>query len=204
MKTVIFLLLIMIAAACSNGTKKIAIQPFAPFDSALVDSVKVSIEKTYGFEVTVLESMGIPQSAFTQVKSPRYRADSILNLLKRNNSSKFDHVLGLTSFDMSTTKRDAAGNVMEPRYKYDDWGVFGLGFMPGESCAVSTFRLATSNEQLLWERLKKVCNHEIGHNLGLPHCTSSDKCVMKDGAESIKTVDHVNLVLCDACKSDID
>lgn len=151
----------------------------------------------------VLNSISIPESAFINVKSPRYRADSLIRILKRTKPSEYDHVLGLISKDISTTKRDENGNVLKPAYKYEDWGIFGLGFRPGPSCIVSTFRLDTPNKELLVERIKKVCNHELGHNMGLPHCTSSDKCVMKDGAESIKTVDHVNLVLCDDCKSKI-
>lgn len=206
MKRLVFLLLglIVLHSCAENRPKKIAIQPYGKFDSALKDSVVVSIERTYGFTVTALPYKEIPRSAFINVKSPRYRADSILRILKREKAEEYDHVLGLTSLDISTTKRDENGNVLEPRYKYEDWGVFGLGAMPGASCVVSTFRLKTTDRKLLIERLKKVCNHEIGHNLGLPHCESSDKCVMKDGAESIKTVDFVDLVLCESCKSRVD
>ena len=191
--------------SCSeNPQKKIAIQPFGNFDAALKDSVVSSINKTYGFEVTALPYLDIPKSAFINVKSPRYRADSILRILERNKPDGFDHVLGLTALDISATKRDKNGNTLKPAYKYEDWGVFGLGACPGESCVTSTFRIKTSDHKLFLERLKKICNHEIGHNLGLPHCESSDKCVMKDAAESIKTVDQVHLVLCEDCKSTIE
>ncbi len=196
----------IVASACSTPIEKktIAIQPYDSFDKALTDSVQASIQQTFGCQVDVLTSQSIPQSAFINVKSPRYRADSIITILRREMDSKYDHILGLTSYDISTTKRDAFGNVLEPASRYEDWGIFGLGFRPGESCVVSTFRLNTSDPQLLLERLKKVCNHELGHNLGLAHCTSGDKCVMKDAAESIKTVDYVDLILCSDCQSKID
>ena len=53
------------------------------------------------------------------------------------------------------------------------------------------------------ERFKKICIHELGHNLGLHHCENYDKCVMRDAAETIKTIDHVDLMLCDKCKNKI-
>ena len=200
-----YILLFLILSACSSGSiKKIAIQPYENFELALVDSIKASIEKTFSFEVEVLNAIPIPKLAYVNIKSPRYRADTLIEMLKGEKSNKFDHVLGLIAKDISTTKKDSDGNVLKPIYRYTDWGVFGLGYCPGPSCIVSTFRLNTSDSKLLMERLKKVCNHELGHNLGLPHCQSNDKCVMKDGAESIKTVDNVNLVLCNSCKSKID
>lgn len=202
--TTLILILTLTVSCSSRHDKKIAIQPFGEFDKSLCDSVLVSIERTYSFSVEVLPSIKFPQNAFIDIKSPRYRADTLIRHLMSIKSNKYDHVLGLTLKDISTTKRDLNDLILEPKYKYEDWGVFGLGFSPGVSCIVSTFRLKTNNRSLLIERLKKVCNHELGHNLGLPHCTSNDKCVMKDGAESIRTVDHVDLVLCTACEAQID
>ncbi|MFK7784337.1 MAG: hypothetical protein AB8B56_04425 [Crocinitomicaceae bacterium] len=191
-------------ACTENHQKKIAIQTFGKFDSSLKDSVIASIERTYGFDVVALPSRDLPQSAFINVKSPRYRADTLIDILRREKPDEYDFILGLTSSDISTTKKDRNGAPLQPAYKYQDWGIFGLGFRPGPSCIASTYRLKTSNNTLLIERLKKVCNHELGHNLGLPHCESSDKCVMKDAAESIRTVDNVHLVLCPDCAAQIN
>ena len=204
-KKIVFSSLLLTVLSCSSKTnKRIAIQPYDQFEQSIADTVKVSIEKTFGFEVEILKSIPVPETAFINVKSPRYQGDSLIRFLKRDKSKAYDHVIGLINEDISTTKKDAEGKMMEPAYKYEDWGVFGLGYRPGPSCIVSTFRLNTPSKELLIERIKKVCNHELGHNLGLRHCISGDKCVMKDGAESIKTVDHVNLVLCEDCKLKID
>lgn len=199
------LAIVFVVFACSKPVeeKSIAIQPYASFSGALADSVSASIQRTFGCNVEILPSQAIPKNAFVNIKSPRYRADSIIDMLRRDMDPKFDHIIGLTALDISTTKRDVFGNVLKPASRYEDWGVFGLGFRPGESCVVSTFRLNTTDSKLLLERLKKVCNHELGHNLGLAHCTSGDKCVMKDAAETIKTVDYVDLVLCSDCQSKI-
>lgn len=202
---VIFASFCLICLSCTEDRpKKIAIQPFGAFDVSLQDSVVDSIEKTYGFEVVKLPSRELPKTAFINVKSPRYRADTLIRLLRREKSDEYDFILGLTTSDISTTKKDKNGDPLQPASRYQDWGIFGLGFRPGPSCMVSTYRLKTKDSRQFMERLKKVCNHELGHNLGLRHCESSDKCVMKDAAESIRTVDNVDLVICSACAAEID
>lgn len=204
MKWIFTVLISALLFSCSNsGPKNIAIQPLGEFDAALIDTIAASIEKTFQFEVTVLPTREMPQSAFINVKSARYRADTILRIFSREKPEEFDHMLGITASDISTTKKDANGNTLSPKSRYEDWGVFGLGNMPGPACVVSSFRLNTNDRTQLVERLKKVCNHELGHNLGLDHCTSSDKCVMTDAAESIRTVDNSYMVLCDACSAQI-
>lgn len=55
------------------------------------------------------------------------------------------------------------------------------------------------NKKLFFSRLKKICIHEVGHNLGLPHCTTN-KCVMQDAVETIKTVDNESEELCAECR----
>ena len=40
--------------------------------------------------------------------------------------------------------------------------------------------------------------------MGLKHCDSDKNCVMRDAAETIKTIDHVKLSLCSACLDKIN
>jgi archaemetzincin len=139
------------------------------------------------------------KEAFTEVKSPRYRADKMINLQKKNKADSLDFVLGLTSKDISVTKKDKSGKIKTPTYKYADWGIMGLAYCPGNSCIVSTFRIQHSNPKIHFTRFKKVAVHEFGHNLGLPHCPNKT-CVMTDAVESVKTIDNAKLALCEKCK----
>ena len=197
---IIAFLIIGISSGCSNNQSRIGVQPFTGVDPSMIEVVEHSIIDVYGFEVVVLPEIEMPPSAFIDVKSPRYRADTLIAFLKRTKTDSFDHIVGLTHHDISTTKRDKDGNVKTPPFKYEDWGVFGLGFRPGESCVVSTFRLNDADQEKYRSRVSKVSVHEIGHNLGLGHCSSSD-CVMQDAAERIATVDGVELNLCEACSA---
>ena len=186
-----------------SGEVVIGIQPFGSFSPSLVDTVKQAVREVYGFKTVTLQSQELPASAFVNIKSPRYRADLLLPYLKKTRPDSVDYVLGLTDRDISTTKKDAFGKLKKPESRYKDWGVCGLGYRPGPCAVVSVFRLKTNDRKRYMERFKKTCIHEIGHNLGLPHCESDVKCVMRDAAETVKTIDQVDLWLCDQCKRDL-
>lgn len=188
--------------SCKQKNRTIALQPFEGLEMHLTDTISKALENAYQTNVTVLSPDELPSNAFVNIKSPRYRADTIIANLKRDKPKDIGYVLGLTHRDISTTKRDHSGNIKKPEARYSDWGIFGLGYRPGPSSVVSTYRLRNSDTRLFLNRLKKVCIHEIGHNMGLPHC-ESDSCVMRDAAETIKTIDQVGMELCDKCLNKI-
>lgn len=202
MKVVISFFVLFILFSCtpkidSNTTVLVKIYKGTP--KAERDTVTSVLESFYGIKTNVLDNCTLYKNAFVQIKSPRYRADSIIKFQNKERNDTIDFVFGLTSKDISTTKKDASGNVKKPEYKYSDWGIMGLAYRSGRSCIVSTFRLQHKNRILYFTRLKKVAVHEFGHNLGLPHCPDK-KCVMTDAVESIATIDNANLALCTSCK----
>lgn len=178
-----------------------AIQPFGEFSSKEAKMIQQEIAEFYHINVTLLKPIELPKNAYINVKSSRYRADTLIRFLRKNIDRNYDFVIGLTDKDISTTKysNTTIKTIKEPTYKYADWGIFGLGFMPGKSCIVSTFRLKEKNVR---SRLIKICCHELGHNFGLPHC-SDKSCIMQDASETIKTIDNVKLNFCNPCKKKI-
>ena len=119
----------------------------------------------------------------------RYRAELILKHLNKIPGSHRSY-LAVTTNDISTTKDEIY-----------DWGVMGLGYQPGKSCVISTYRLKTANTALFNERVIKVALHEIGHNLGLPHCKYSLTCYLADAVGTVKSVDRETRELCARCKT---
>jgi archaemetzincin len=179
----------------------VAIQPFGEFSTKEAKMMQQEISEFYHVNVILLKPIELPKNAYINVKSSRYRADTLIRFLRKNSDRNYDFVIGLTDKDISTTKYSnrSTKTIKEPTYKYADWGIFGLGFMPGKSCIVSTFRLKEKNFR---SRFIKICCHELGHNFGLPHC-SDKSCIMQDAAETIKTIDNVKLNLCNSCKKKI-
>lgn len=191
-----------------NDDTVVLIQPFEGLESGLVDTVITTFGKVYGVQAYATSAIQIPEYTFVNIKSPRYRADSLIRYLRDTIyplNDNVDYIVGLIGEDISTTKYSKydSKEIKTPEYIYKDWGIYGLGFCPGNSCIVSTYRLhkGTSKENFIM-RLKKISCHELGHNLGLPHCPNKD-CIMQDAAETIKTIDKISLHLCNDCRKKI-
>lgn len=214
MLRLLLLILLLISISCSapegkdsfpskhSATRTIAIQPYGQFEKSLIDTISLTISKAYGLPVTILPKRALPSTAFINIKSPRYRADSLLKDLKRNKPKDVSYILGLTRSDISTTKRDKLGRIKQPEYKYHDFGIFGLGYRPGPCSIVSTYRIKHNDPKVFRTRLKKICVHELGHNMGLPHCPN-EGCVMQDANETIRTIDSAEMELCPSCRKRI-
>jgi len=145
----------------------VGLQPFENFNPVLSDTIATALQKTYDFNTVVLKSIPIPSEAFVNTKTPRYRADFLIKFLQDHKADSIDYILGLTHQDISITKKDKQGNVKSPKEKYSDWGVMGLGYTPGSSCILSTYRLTHDNQEIYMDRMQKISIHELGHNLGL-------------------------------------
>jgi len=154
---------------CTNRDKTwedkqviIDIQPFSGFSKELAGKVASQIKEVYP-HVNIKPEIPLPQSAYYSPRN-RFRADTLIRFL--HNSTLPGHItIGLTNKDISTTDGDIK-----------DWGVMGLGFRPGNSCVVSTFRL---NKERTGSQFYKVCIHELGHTAGLDHCPEKT-CFMRD------------------------
>ena len=167
----------------------IKILPYKGFDTGLIHFVKNEVISFYRCSVTVLPETSLPANSFYAPRQ-RYKADTLL-LFQKSFVENAAAVIGLTDKDISTRNGEM-----------DDWGVFGLGYNPGKSCVVSIYRLkrASATMQQLKERLSKVVLHELGHNLGLPHCNKDITCLMNDAHGTIRQVDRERKWLCDNCK----
>jgi archaemetzincin len=186
----LFALLCLLAAPAS--AEILYLQPLgADLPDADVEAVQRGIVEFYGLEVRILSRVPLPQAAWYAPRQ-RWRAEKILEFLNTQIPDDGYRILGLTAADISTTK----GSVQ-------DWGVLGLGELPGKSGVISAFRARKKAKDPLLprERLAKVAVHEIGHTLGLDHCPS-DGCLMHDAEGKVQSCD-VEFDLCDKCRARI-
>lgn len=167
----------------------IALLPFGNFNDIDTARLRNAIAMFYHTEVIWQPAENLPRQAWYEPRQ-RYKADTIIDYLREKASFSMKTLVGLTNKDISTTK-DAN----------PDYGIFGLGYMPGKGCIISTFRLkkGIKNEEHFYQRTLKVVLHEIGHNYGLEHCSSGFSCLMKDADGTIKTVDNERMELCESC-----
>jgi len=166
----------------------ICIQPLAFTNQELLNHLKNDIQNYYHFNVIILENKELPTEAYYPPRN-RYKASKLISWLWKIKPNNTDYIIGISAKDISSKKDNNP-----------DFGIMGLGFCPGKSCVVSTFRVKTSNQPLLKERLSKIALHEIGHNLGLGHCSITKDCFMHAAEASIKQIDREKLDLCTNCK----
>jgi archaemetzincin len=167
---------------------KINIQPLGEVSPEYINLVKKSVKTFYGYDCMVMPTQKITKDMLSPIKK---RIDA--NKALRNNLT-FNNLLIITEKDIC-------------HYENDDnpeWGIFGLGLRPGKTCIISTFRLKRNvSKQKTLERLEKVVLHEIGHNLGLAHCTNNNECMMNDANGTIKQVDNEKVWFCAKCMKQI-
>ncbi len=165
------------------------------FDAALERAIADGLTRELQVRVESLPRRALPQAAYYAPRR-RYRADRLLDHLRAEleNEPNQVKVIGFTSSDISTTARG-----------HRDWGVFGLGDLGGRASVISTHRLrrrARDADHLRF-RVVSTAIHEVGHTLGLRHCTES-RCVMNDAHGTIRTVDNSTGHLGPECRAEVE
>lgn len=171
----------------------IYLQPLGPeLPEEDVALVRDALARFYGLPVRALPRVELPAAAWYAPRK-RHRAEKILDFLDPRLPPDGARILGLTGADISTTK----GAVY-------DWGVLGLGEMPGRACVISAFRChkTARDAQHARVRLAKVAVHEVGHTLGLPHCPTRG-CLMEDAQGKVATCDR-EVDLCPRCRAALE
>lgn len=207
-------LIVLLLTACNQSEKKnvvskveisnenIAFVPFNNFDIKLVTYLEKEIQSYFHKKVIVLPDRAINDAYNNMEKGKRFCADSIIKSLSASKNDTITTYVGLTNEDIYTTIKDEKGKVQLPIEKYKVWGIFGLGYCPGNACIISTKRLQTNDRAKFLHRVRTVVMHEIGHNYGLPHCPNI-ACIMSDANEKISTVDQSDAVMCGECSGKV-
>jgi archaemetzincin len=207
MKTSIAILLVVIfSTSCEkrpfislnnyNQNKIIALQPFGDFNVQQLEFIRKEIGTLFHTSVLILKPVDIPVR-FRAVGKEQYSADSLIMFLLKFTNNTIVDVVGVTHEDIYTIHEYQTHKKNLPPVLYEPGDIFGYGYVSGNSCIVSDYRLKTNDEELSDKRLSKVIIHEIGHNLGLPHC-SNDTCIMFEG--DIRTLDKCNGNYCNQCR----
>jgi archaemetzincin len=172
------------------GNQVLLIQPLGKeIPNEDIAFVKQALMGFYNAQIKVLPRVDLPEQAYYAPRR-RYRAEKILPFLLEKLPSDGDRILGLTGVDISTDK----GSIK-------DWGILGLANLGGKECIISAFRCYGRAREGTHARilLAKVAVHEVGHTLGLDHCTTKG-CLMEDAGGLVRTCDR-EYDICTHCRS---
>ena len=184
--TILLLLLLLATSFVNTKPKTIYIQPLGDVNQEYINYITKSVENFYGYDCVIKSKLNLTTDILAGSKT-RYEAGKIL---KKYNSK--ENVLLITEKDIAHRKSDV----------FPEWGIFGKGYRPGTTSVISTFRLKKNvTKAKFLERLKKVALHEIGHNLGLEHCTNNKECMMTSASGTVKQVDKEKIWFCSKCWS---
>jgi archaemetzincin len=127
--------------------------------------------------------------AFNSIRK-QYHSTRIIAILENHPSlSSFQKKLGITALDLYNPGMDGE------RF------VIGESRSPGSSAIVSTYRLnCNSNE--FDSRVKKEVIHELGHMIGLTHC-SDPECVMCHSV-TVSDTDTKRIEYCTVCRRSLE
>jgi len=143
-------------------------------------------ERLPNVEPEIAPSITNLEEAFNS-RREQYHSTRMMVILENHPTlSHFERKLGVTSLDLYNPGRDGEGFV------------FGESRSPGSSGIVSTFRFVTHRPDVFDSRVKKEVAHELGHMIGLKHCTNP-QCVMHQSM-IVSDIDTKMNDYCDRCR----
>jgi len=158
--------------------KKIKLLPLGKINNATIKNIYDSLQQIFP-DVMLMKKELMPSIAYTAPRN-RYRADTLIHWMNRR-AKENEVFLGITSFDISSTKNDNP-----------DFGIMGLGFRPGNACVASDYRVKIKSNFF------KIAIHELGHTAGLNHCPEKT-CFMRDAESHDPTGEEKEF--CKRCKN---
>ncbi|MGB0863429.1 MAG: hypothetical protein ACPG19_06955 [Saprospiraceae bacterium] len=175
-----------------TGVQSIAILPFEDIKNDDIESIRISIEKFYGYDVTVLPIVKNPKHAYNSADES-YDAKKVLTTIfnKKEKTIHFNQVIGLINAPIkkSNSKKTINYPMITKSNRRNNISVISI-------YSINNTNLYPSQNR---DRLKKIALREIGDLLGLRHCKANNQCLMNKFDKNTGNLNKVKTKLCGKC-----
>jgi archaemetzincin len=157
------------------------------FEKDFLERMTNDVQVVFGKPV-LLEQFHHDIASYFDPARKQYDANRLLQLVHSEYATEGIKTMGLFRVDLFI-----------PILTY----IFGQAQYEGNAGIASVFRLRNEqygmqgNDQLLYERFRKVVIHELGHTFGLIHC-HVPVCVMRPGTY-VEDIDQKKHLFCNKC-----
>jgi archaemetzincin len=166
---------------------EIDLQPVGEIEPDTLVYLQINLNQVFGCPVSVHKPVPVPENSFAAERK-QYLSDSFLHKLRLMQNQKTT-VLGITEVDLYTEGLNFVFGQADMEHNV---AVISLNLLRQEEYGLP------SDESLLRERSLKEAVHEIGHTLGMPHCTDG-ACVMHF-SNSLLDTDYKKPYFCGRCR----
>jgi archaemetzincin len=168
---------------------RIDVVPVGDVPAKVKRETSTALRSVYDADVSVVPDREIPSGSY-DANRDQYSAEAFIDLAA--DVGRAEKAIALTTEDLYYRRRNY---------------VFGLAYLDGRSCVVSTHRLQTSSDggfsersaaDIFADRVRKEVIHEVGHTMGLEHC-DNNRCAMSF-SPTVQEVDRKEQHLCGSCQ----
>lgn len=164
---------------------------YGRFEKKFLEKLTSDIGVEFGLPVKVKDSYA-DLTAYFDASRRQYDANKLLGLIDSDSKSKAIKTIGLFHIDLFI-----------PILTF----IFGQAIFNGDTGIASIYRLRNEqyglpkNNELLYERFRKVVIHELGHTFGLKHC-HVPTCVMRS-TTYVEEIDQKEYHFCSKCRNEL-
>ena len=168
--------------------KRLLLLPVGDLDERLLGELAPALQDLFRVPCERIDTRLAPEFAYHRERQ-QFHSSEILQAMQSQVLPDCWRLLGVTSVDLYI-----------PILTF----VFGEAQMDGPCGVVSSHRLRQEfyglppDPEVLRERLLKEAAHELGHTIGLSHCTDY-QCIMA-ASYAVEWIDLKGSTLCDACR----